>query len=178
MSMDKTRYSSSGSLRFYLNPVEIEEKYDEDAMINVHALRLRNCTARQDALRSILEPRLLLQVIQENQGMSFVERATFFEISELVAHSVHCHAQSLTQSLLWKLTDERYCPFLSPSFEAPVLLLADCRLGTMSVELLGLQQRCIASITTYWCACYYGLASLGSSTTDNPDILLLEFLHR
>jgi hypothetical protein len=69
MSMDKTRYSSSESLRFYFNTVDIEEKYDEDAMIDFRALRLRNCTARQDALRSILEPRLLLQVIQENQAM-------------------------------------------------------------------------------------------------------------
>jgi hypothetical protein len=178
MSMDKTRYSSSGSLRFYLNPHEIEEKYDEDAMINFHALRLRNYTARRDALRSIMEPRMLLQVIQENQAMSFVERATFFEISESVAHSVHCHPESLTRSLLWKLTDERFCPFLCPSFEAPVLLLADCLLGATPLEFSGLQQRCIASITTYWSACYYGLPSLGSSTTNNPDIALLEFLHR
>jgi hypothetical protein len=166
-----------------------QQQQQDPVIIEYHAQRLANYTPQH--VRGALPPALLYQVLERNQEMGYVERATFFQVSKLVAYSVYHNWHAVTRPLLWKLTDERKCPFLSPCFEAPVLLLIDSQLAASSSssdsrrgKLSDLQERCIVSITTYWKACYQGLGTtpvgtIGrNSTCGNPDLSLLEFLHQ
>jgi hypothetical protein len=168
----------------YCNPNQVSIEY--------HAQKLADYSP-QHVLRGALPPALLYQILERNQVMGYVERATCFQVSKLVAYSVYHNRHAVTRPLLWKLTDERKCPFLSPCFEAPVLLLINSQLAASSSssdprrgELSNLQERCIASITTYWRACYQGMGSTApiiettsrKSAGGNPDLSMLEFLHQ
>ena len=119
----------------------------------------------------------LLEVLERNQKISYVEQISFFQSSEMVAHLINKNQKKVSQELLWKLTDESLCPFLSPSFEAPVLLLADSQFHHEHGTLSKLQKQCITSISTYWNTCYKGLVML-SETMTSSYVALLDFLHQ
>jgi hypothetical protein len=145
-----------------------------------------------------LEPAVLLQALQQNMGLRYELRVGPFLRSELVAHCVsrfYKNSLLLTRDLLHQLTTEELLPFISPAFEAPVLLLADCWLLAVATsssscsppcwaqeqqqeqqqddDSSNLSERCIQSITTYWKSCYDGFAMQGN---DDPDDRLFQFI--
>jgi hypothetical protein len=123
-----------------------------------------------------IEPAVLLQALKRNMTLRYELRVEPFLRSELVAHCVsgfYKNSTRLTRALLHQLTTEELVPFISPAFEAHVLLLADCWLAASDGDdgSSNLSERCIQSISTYWKSCYYGLATQG-----NPDYRIFHFI--